>query len=139
MGHTKGTTQVVNRDVNAATRAAMALDLRAQKLSYDEIAKRCGYADRSACRKAVMRELERSVVGNVEELRREEAAMLDKLHEEVWPLVLDKANKNRLFAVDRVLHISERRSKLLGLDQGNNVVAAAQVIVRQYDADVESV
>lgn len=121
--NTKGTT---TRDVNAAMRAAMALKLRAQKLTYDEIAHQCGYADRGACHKAVQRELERVVVENVEELRREECMMLDTLHSEIWPLAIDKENKSRLFAADRLLTISEHRRKLMGLDKRSEDELAQQ-------------
>jgi hypothetical protein len=131
MANTKGRT----RDVNAANRAAIALDLRAQKLTYEEIAQRCGYASRGACHDAVMRELDRRVVENVDILRREEVAMLDQLHVEVWELAMDKKNDKRLFAVDRVLSIAERRAKLMGLDQvKDSNLLTAQVVVRQVPA-----
>ena len=68
-----------NRDVNAAQRAALAVKLRTSKLTYDQIARQCGYSDRASARKAIMRELERVVVTNVDELRREELATLDVL------------------------------------------------------------
>lgn len=109
-------TERVPRDVNAALRAAEAMKLRAQKLGYDEIAKRCGYSSRSACYVAVQRELQRTIILNTEELRREELHMLDTLHAEIWPLAVDPNNKARLFAVDRLISIAERRAKLMGLD-----------------------
>lgn len=121
-----------NRDVNAAQRVALAVKLRTSKLTYDQIARQCGYSDRSSCRKAVLRELERVVVTNVEELRREELAALDTLQTECMTLALDKNNKGRLFAVDRLLAIMERRSRLLGLDiPVDQAVAMNQIIVRE--------
>lgn len=126
--NTKGAT----RDINAAQRASMALQLRAQKLTYDEVARRCGYADRGACHRAVQRELQRVVVENVEELRKAEAEGLDQLEAECWKRLKEEGfEKARLFAVDRIIAIKERRAKLMGLDvpTGGNI-AAAQVVVR---------
>ena len=117
------------RDVNAAQRATMAMELRAQKLSYEEIAKRCGYGSRGACFKAVQRELDRCVVQNVNLLRTEELAMLDRLHSECWQLAIDKDNSGRLWAVDRVLAIAERRAKLMGLDQTPDAANNLNVVV----------
>lgn len=117
--------RVVNRDANAANRVALAVQLRAQRLTYEAIAQQCGYKSIGACRDAIMRELDRRIVKNVDELRREELDMLDQLHCAVWPLAVpgpdavdSKGRKKQpyLEAVDRVLAISERRSKLLGLD-----------------------
>src|SRR4051794_3489323 len=93
-----------NRDVNAAQRAVHALQLRAQKLTLSDIARQVGYSDASACLKAIKREMDRVVVENVEELRREELASLDILESVCWERLNDKAyEKSTLFAVDRIL------------------------------------
>lgn len=110
--------EVITRDVNAAQRAMQAIELRKQKLSYDEIAARCGYSGRSAARKAIMRELQRVAVRNIEELRTEELAILDAMHAECWQLAMDRKNRGRLFAMDRLLQISKARRELMGLDMG---------------------
>lgn len=121
------------RDVNASQRVALAVKLRAQKVKYDDIAKACGYGSAGAAHKAVQRELERTVVQGVEELRREEMDSLERLELECWKRVQDKEfNKSMLFAVDRILAIKERRAKLMGLDIAkDNNIAANQVIVRE--------
>lgn len=130
--HRRSNTKTTTRDVNAAQRAVMALKLRAEKLSYDQIAQQCGYADRATAHKAVQRELQRVVVANVEELRQEETATLDVMQAECMRLFLDKENKGRLFAADRILAIMERRAKLLGLDlKPEQAIAAAQVVIRE--------
>jgi hypothetical protein len=120
------------RDVNAANRAALALQLRAQKLTYEEIAQRCGYASKGACHNAIQRELQRVVVDNVDELRREEADGLNQLEAECWKrLYSEEHEKAMLFAVDRIIAIKERRARLFGLDVSTNGnIAAAQVVVR---------
>jgi hypothetical protein len=56
------------RDVNASQRANLAVKLRAQKVKYADIARMCGYGSPGAAHKAVMRELDRCVVKNVEAL-----------------------------------------------------------------------
>jgi hypothetical protein len=107
---------IQNRDVNAAQRAKEALKLRAQMLTYDEIATRCGYATRDAARKAILREMDRTIVRNVDELRDAELHMLNIMHSECWQLFMDKSNQWRYAEVERLLRISERRCKLMGLD-----------------------
>ncbi len=130
---------IQKRDVNATNRAVQAVQLRAQKIGYVEIAQRCGYGSAGAAHKAVMRELQRIVVTNVEELRREESALLDTLHNEVWHLAMDKKNKWRLNAVDRMLAISEARRRLFGLDAKNDDIMAGVTVIREYGAEVTKV
>jgi len=80
----------------------------------------------------VQRELQRVVVKDVEELRTEELAILDRLHSECWVVAMDKSNKSRLFAVDRLLAISEARRKLMGLDAStDSTLNAGMVVVRE--------
>lgn len=129
---------VINRDVNAAQRASLAVKLRAQRLTFEEIAKRVGYASPGACRNAIMRELQRCAVQDVEEMRAEEGRALDQLQAAVWPLAVpdndgaQSKKKVNFYAVDRVLAIMERRARLFGLDaaKDSNVIAQA-VVVRE--------
>ena len=121
--------EVTNRDVNAANRATLAVQLRASQMTYEEIAKRAGYSGPSACRKAIMRELDRTVVKNVDELRTQELSMLNQMHSEVWQLFMDRKNKGRLFAVDRILAISERKARLMGLDTPVDSALMSNVVV----------
>jgi AraC-like DNA-binding protein len=130
---------IPNRDVNATMRVAEAIKLRVKKFTYQEIADQCGYSDASACHHAVQRELQRIVVENIEELRREESIIYDRLHAECWELAIDKGNKGRLFAVDRLISISERRAKLMGLDVRPDEVLAGVTIIREYGVEVAKV
>ena len=126
--NTVGTT----RDVNATSRVQLALTLRAQRLGWDEVAAKAGYGSRGAAHNAVMREMQRCVSQDVEAARREELVMLDMLQASIWPLAMDVKNRGRLFAVDRILSISERRARLMGLDlSSDNAIAAAQIIVQE--------
>ncbi len=129
-----GNNQPPRRDVNAAQRAALALQLRGKRLTYERIAQMVGFANASAARKAIQRELDRIVVHNVEQLRAEEAATLDAMQSQVYDLMIDRANKGRLFAVDRMLAIMDHRAKLFGLYQSPSepgASASAQVIIRE--------
>jgi hypothetical protein len=121
------------RDVNAAQRAALAVKMRATKAKYDDIAKACGYGSAGAAYKAVQRELQRTVVTNVEELRREELDSLDHLEIECWKRLYDKNyEKSMLIAVDRINQIKERRAKLMGLDKPvDTAVNAGLIVVRE--------
>jgi len=121
------------RDVNAAQRASLAVQLRSTKMTYEQIAMQCGYATPSACRKAVMRELDRCIVRNVDLLRNEELESLEKLERECWKRLQDKEfSKSMLFAVDRILSIKERRAKLMGLDQSPDAALVAnQIVIRE--------
>ncbi len=121
------------RDVNATQRVALAMKMRAKKDTYDEIAKACGYGSAQAAHKAVMRELERTVCVNVDELRREELDSLERLEVECWKRLEEtKFETQKLFAVDRILAVKERRARLMGLDLSNdNAIAAAQIIVQE--------
>ena len=125
--NTKGRT----RDVNAASRVQMALRLRAQRLSWEEVAQRAGYSSRGAAHTAVMRELQRTISGDVEVWLNEELASLDYAEAEIWPLFLDKKNRSRLFAWDRILAIKERRAKLKGLDARSDDVVGPQIIIQE--------
>jgi hypothetical protein len=126
-----------NRDENAAARVALALSLRTKKWTYEATARQCGYGSASACRKAVMREMDRVVVENVGDLRREECYMLDKLHALVWEQIVILADSDKgkpgvnLFAVDRILAISERRCKLMGLDVKPEEAEGNKIIIRE--------
>lgn len=131
--------RAINRDANAALRAAEAVKLRAMRLTYDEIARRCGYSNPASARRAILRELNRVVVDGVDDLRKQESDMLDRLHAECWELAMDKKNRGRLFAIDRLLEISKQRRELLGLDTPKDQQAGAEVIIREYGAEVDGV
>lgn len=155
----------VARDVNAALRAEQAIKLRAQRLSYAEIARRVGFASAGACFNAIQRELARTLGSRVEDLRREEAAMYDELQQAVFPLAtgyrpltsalagedLAASGADDLEDPDRdgakpdinagrlVLEISAARRKLLGLDVTKEDLGATPVERRYIGINVEAV
>ncbi len=93
-------------------REGKALELRRAGFTYDVIADRLAYNDRSAARKAVERAIGRTHQDAADDLRALEADRLDRLQSSRW----SKAIKGDDKAFDRVLRVMERRSKLLGLD-----------------------
>ena len=122
-------------DVNHATRAHMALDLRIkERLSYDEIAERCGYADQNVVKSIIKRELERTIVHDIEQLRDQEGLTYDILQAECMKIFMDTDSKIRLFALDRILIIMQQRAKLYGLEAKEEQMQMQTVLVRQIPA-----
>ena len=102
------------RRLGGAQLRAACVDLRKAGRSYDEIARAVG-CSRSMAHKAVtiaLREIADKTSESADELRTLELARLDALLVALWPA----ATSGDCRAADRVLRISERRSKLLGLD-----------------------
>ncbi len=130
---------IQKRDVLATNRVSLALELRAKKLTYDEIAKRCGYSSAGACYKAIQRELNRVVSEKVEELRREESYILDILHGRLFAAAMDEKNKDWQWAADRVLNLSKARRELLGLDKLPDDVLSGVTVIRNYGVEVSRV
>ena len=90
---------------------AEALRLRSEGLTYREIAQRLGINSSTAYRR-VENALRAIPADGVEGLRQLEGERLDRLHAALW----ERALEGDLPAIDRLLTISARRSKLYGLD-----------------------
>jgi hypothetical protein len=96
---------VIDREVRA-------LDLRRAGLSYQQIAKEVGWAAESSAFRAVKRALDRTLREPAEAVRNFESDRLDE-----WLLKLMPAiDRGEPRSIEVALKISERRSKLLGLD-----------------------
>jgi len=91
---------------------ADAIRLRISGCSYDQIAERLGYANRSSAFKAVEAGRLAILAEPAAELVALECARLDELMVALWP----KALAGDVQAVDRVLRVMERRARYLGLD-----------------------
>jgi hypothetical protein len=89
-----------------------ALELKRAGVTYDVIAERLDFANRGGAYKAVQRALVRTMQAPADELRTLEVDRLERL----WFAVWQKAIGGDLGCIDRLLRISERKSKLLGLD-----------------------
>lgn len=106
----KGQSKIAARE-EAAKRAAKALRLRAMRVSYDEIARQCGYASRGAAHQAVKRALAAIPREAAKELRTSELEGLD-IAERALAARLARGD---LRAIDRMLRIKDMRAKLTGL------------------------
>jgi hypothetical protein len=106
------------------------LKLRAQGLTYREIGERLGI-DPSTAQRRVKRGLAETICESVDEMRRLEGERLDALQLALWP----KAMEGNAQAVRTILTISERRSKLYGLDQPHQVTIE-QWSMESIDAEV---
>ena len=107
-----------------------ALDLRQEGYSYESISEQPGYSTRSASYKAVMRRLrdmDRPAVSMLRELG--EVQRLDAMLYAVWNDVL-QGDAN---AVHTALRISERRSRLLGLDAPHSIEAKTRIDVLSWN------
>lgn len=91
-------------------RERQCLELRRAGLTFDVIAERIGYVDRSGAYYAYKRALERTMPLSPPEARDLELDRLERLHAAVWP----KALRGDLDAVDRVLRITAARMALTG-------------------------
>lgn len=100
------------KQLKARLRDAEAVELRLAGKVYREIAEELGYADAGEAYHAVQRSIARVEAEGVEQLREVEQARLEKLHGAFWGDAVAGDGK----AADRALRISERRSRLMGLD-----------------------
>lgn len=95
-----------------AARRNEAVRMRLMGVTYEEIARQLGYADRSGARTIVIDALSKQEAESVALLRKVENERLNRVLVGIWP----DAIKGKLAAVDRVIRISERLARLNGLD-----------------------
>src|SRR5689334_6312520 len=137
MGITKNsnTHRVIPTDMLASERVALALSLRRQCMTYEEIAVKCGYANKGAAYNAIKNALKKTIVVAAKEYRQRELEILDEIHQKIWPLITDPTSvdmnhKPDLWAVDRILKVSEARRQLLNLDEKPEDTAKSYTVVR---------
>lgn len=99
------------RAIEAAERANKAMKLRAMRVSWDQIAKQCGYSSRGAASTAVKRELARIPREAAKELRISELEALDLAQRAISTQIA----AGNFGAIDRMLRIMDARAKLTGL------------------------
>lgn len=141
---------VVNKTKAATARSLesqrKALELRRMGLGYTEIAQQLGLGKSQAHRlvKAGLEDAREQIAAQADDLRSEELSRLDGMLAGIWP----SARKGNVTAIDRVLKIMERRTKLLGLDapvrlaHGGDADAPpieAKHVHSLTDADLESI
>ena len=99
--------------IEATERQVEALFLRKQGFSFQAIADELGFASRSGAYEAVKAGMDKTLREPAEEVRQLELARLDGMLESIY----QKAANGNLYAIAAALRISERRSRLLGLDR----------------------
>lgn len=126
---TKATAAKARREVDAAERAHQALELRKSGLSYLDVGKAIGRSESQAWKivQAALRELPRE---NAEELRALESARLDELTR--LSTIGTKLGDPQ--AISAAVRVSERRSKLLGLDAPSKHELSGEVATGDFEA-----
>lgn len=138
------------RNAITVERDARAADLRAEGLTFQQIADELGFPDKSQAHKAVRRALHDIIKGPAEKLLQQEVTRLDTLYEEALEVlqrdhvtvshgriikdddgnpILDDGPK--LAAIDRLVKIRESYRRLLGLDQPVKVDAKVTEVTQQ--------
>ena len=102
MGHDKA---------RAAYRRAVAVELRTQGYSYDEIAETLEYKDRSGAWRAVTKAMSERQATAVDRLRMMRFAELEDEHRAAW----HQAKCGDFRAIDKVMRCADERLALLGV------------------------
>lgn len=100
------------RRLEAAERQRQALELRKSGASYRQIRDALGYRTHQTCYEAVKSALLKTLQQPADEVRKLELERLDGL----LLALAGPIKAGHLGAIDRALHIMERRARLLGLD-----------------------
>lgn len=119
--------------INKRERATQALDLRKAGISYEIIAQRLGYSNRSAAYRAVSTILDKSEKEAASDLREMELRRLDDLFLSIYK----KARDGDYAAIDRCLKIMERRAKIAGLDAPEKTQSDVRQIIKVVYEDVQ--
>lgn len=101
-----------SKSIKDFERRMQALELRKAGATYDQIAKTCGYTDRTYAYKAVQTCIKNLIRERSSEVVTIEIERLDAMLLSIWSKVKD----GDVAAIDRAIKIMERRAKLLGLD-----------------------
>lgn len=110
-----------------AKRRAQAVELKLAGLTFQQIADQLGYSGRASACKDIDRAYEIMVVErnhNLDILKEEQLAILARMRRAVWPAAVQGDTK----AVDIVLKIVDRTTKLLGLDPSLHVTLETHTV-----------
>jgi len=118
-------------EVEDAEKTRQALELRKAGLTYEAIASRLGYANRSGAFKSVERGLRSILREPADDLRTLELERLDTVQVGLW----QKARTGDVQSIDRLLRIMERRAKLLGLDAPDTSSVKLEGAIELQDAE----
>lgn len=124
MARTPGSQSLMPKDVNARHRAVTALQLRCAGMTEAEIALRVGLSQ-SRVSRIIRDELHRQASAATDDLRALEVRRADELQKALW----GRAIQGNIGAANVVLKASDRRSRLLGLDEGGDGAPAQRMVV----------
>ena len=110
-----------------------ALELRLAGNTYEDISTELGYATRSASYKAVARVLRGVEDTSIAELKELELRRLDVMQFSIWNAV-ESGDED---AIALALRISDRRSKMLGLDAPHRIEAKASIDVMSWNQAIK--
>lgn len=138
----------MSRDPSASTparidhraRAAEAVRLRTEGLSYREIADQLGYSTENAANKAVLGVLRRTEAEAADALRTLEVARLDLLwNKALRGIAVSETSPQGVSAplISAAVRVSERRARLLGLDAPTQIETVAPVDIEAAMAEFE--
>jgi len=119
--------------IDKRERAVQALELRKAGISYEMIAQRLNYSNRTAAYRAVSRLLDSTEKEAVQDLREMELRRLDDLFMSIYT----DARKGNLGAVDRCLRIMERRAKIAGIDSPEKTQTDIRQVIKVVYEDVQ--
>lgn len=125
------TGKVVDLDaerIAQAEKEARIIELRRTGATWEFIAKVTGYANASGAYKAYQRALGKIVQPKIDELRAVEVDRLDRLQFAIW----ERAKDGDIKAIDAVLRILDRRTRILGLDAPTKI----QAEIVTYDGSI---
>jgi hypothetical protein len=117
-----------DRTVEAAEKTAKIVELRRQRISFDEIGPIVGLAPR-VCRRRYNRALAEIPAQHVDEHRAEELMLIDDAIADLMILARDAkiSARSRIEAWSTIRGWAERKAKLLGLDAPTQVVTIDKV------------
>jgi len=114
-------------DPEVIEREAQVVKLRAQGMTWEQIAEAVGYAAPAVAQRAYVRANNRILVDDIKELRQIGQDRLDTALQAIWPDVL----AGDIPAINTLIRLEERRAKLYGLDMPTKI----QAEVVTYDPD----
>lgn len=116
----------------ATCRRTRAIQLKAQGLTYQQVADELGYANRGSVHSIVQKGLAKREADSVDTLRFVEQQRLDELQYAVW----ERAMQGHIPSVGAALHILKARVRLLGLvDAGESGTCTQPQTVVLQDND----
>jgi hypothetical protein len=105
------------RRLAAVERQRLALGMRRGGASYDDIARKLGYAGPNGAHKAVLSAIRKTLAEPADDVRLLELDRLDRLQLAYWTRATgDRDRPPDLAAAHYVLKLMDRRARLLGLD-----------------------